>query len=153
MMLRRLLLLASLGSFAMPLLAADAPDIFERVEHHEATSSDGVKIHYVSIGQGPVVLFVHGFPDFWYTWRHQMEALHDSYRTVAMDLRAYNLSGQPKELEAYARPRLLARPDGGHRRSGSRRRDPGRPRLGRWSLVALRHGAPRQGQQADRSAT
>ena len=75
MMLRRLLLLASLSSIAMPLLTADAPDIFDRVEHHEATSSDGVKIHYVSIGQGPVVLFVHGFPDFWYTWRHQMEAL------------------------------------------------------------------------------
>ena len=49
-------------------------DVFDRVEHHE-TDSEGVSIHYVTLGEGPVVLFVHGFPDFWYTWREQMDAL------------------------------------------------------------------------------
>jgi epoxide hydrolase 4 len=47
-------------------------DIFDRVEHH-TVANDGVSIHYVTLGEGPVVLFVHGFPDFWYSWREQME--------------------------------------------------------------------------------
>src|SRR6187402_795245 len=66
--------------------------------------SSGVKIHYAAAGpkSGPLVLMIHGFPDFWYTWRAQMEALSAAgYRTVAMDLRGFNLSGQPVGVEQY----------------------------------------------------
>jgi pimeloyl-ACP methyl ester carboxylesterase len=63
--------------------------------------SGGVKIHYVTAGQGPLVVMVHGFPDFWYSWRHQMEALADRYQVVAIDQRGYNLSDKPKGVEQY----------------------------------------------------
>ena len=75
-------------------------DIIKQVTHHYA-NNDGVKIHYVEMGEGPMILFVHGFPDFWFTWRHQMEALSKTHKVVAMDLRGYNLSDSPSGVENY----------------------------------------------------
>ena len=92
---------------AGPVQAADAADVWDRVEHHSALN-DGVKIHYVTLGQGKPVLFLHGFPDFWYSWRHQMAALSTDFRTAAMDLRGYNLSDQPQGIEHYRLPLILA---------------------------------------------
>ena len=60
-----------------------------------------VRIHYKELGTGPLIVFIHGFPDIWYTWRHQMAALSKDYRTVAMDLRGYNLSDAPDGVENY----------------------------------------------------
>jgi pimeloyl-ACP methyl ester carboxylesterase len=71
---------------------------------HGAADSNGVKIHYASYGKtdGPLIVMVHGFPDFWYTWRDQMQVLGDAgYRCVALDLRGYNLSDKPKGVENY----------------------------------------------------
>src|SRR5581483_10467617 len=56
-------------------------DLDKRVEHGYA-DSNGVKIHYVSLGKGPLIVMIHGFPDFWYTWRDQMEALSKDYQGV-----------------------------------------------------------------------
>jgi pimeloyl-ACP methyl ester carboxylesterase len=82
--------------------AATAPrPLHERVKHAEA-DSNGVKIHYVTIGKGPLVVMIHGFPDFWYTWRHQMEALAEDYQVVALDMRGYNRSDKPKGVEQYS---------------------------------------------------
>ena len=53
-------------------------DLYDRVKHGYA-ESQGVKIHYASLGEGPLVVMIHGFPDFWYSWRHQMEALSDRF--------------------------------------------------------------------------
>lgn len=75
-------------------------DILDRVEHGHADSG-GVKIHYASLGEGPLVVMIHGFPDFWYTWRDQMEALSGNHRCVAVDLRGYNLSDKPDGRENY----------------------------------------------------
>ena len=75
-------------------------DVFDRVKHEYATSN-GVRIHYATIGSGPLVVMIHGFPDFWYTWRHQMEALSGSFQVVAIDQRGYNLSDRPKGIENY----------------------------------------------------
>lgn len=69
--------------------------------------STGVKIHYVTKGKGPLLILIHGFPDFSYTWRHQMPALAKHFQTVAIDLRGYNKSDQPAGVENYAMPRLL----------------------------------------------
>lgn len=77
-----------------------ADDISGQVSHGYADSS-GVKIHYAEIGEGPLVVMIHGFPDFWYSWRHQMTGLADGYRVVAIDQRGYNLSDQPDGIEAY----------------------------------------------------
>ncbi|HJZ75542.1 MAG TPA: alpha/beta hydrolase [Vicinamibacterales bacterium] len=89
--------LALAGQSSLP---AD-DDVFDRVTHGYATSEGGVKIHYASLGEGPLVVMIHGFPDFWYTWRHQMAALADRYQVVAIDQRGYNLSDKPKGVESY----------------------------------------------------
>ena len=71
---------------AAALLASDvanSADFESRVTHGYA-DSEGVKIHYASIGQGPLIVMIHGFPDFWYTWRAQMEALSDKFQCVAI---------------------------------------------------------------------
>lgn len=80
--------------------SALASDLESRVEHGYA-DSNGVRIHYASLGQGPLVVMIHGFPDYWYTWRHQMEALSKNYQVVAIDQRGYNLSDKPKGVENY----------------------------------------------------
>jgi len=82
-------------------------DLYDRVEHHYADSG-GVKIHYVTTGTGPLVVMVHGYPDFWYSWRDQMAALEGSYRVAAMDLRGYNRSDKPEDDEAYSVRHLVA---------------------------------------------
>ena len=84
-------------------LAHAAEPLEKRIENGFATNQ-GVKIHFAALGpkNGPLVVFVHGFPDFWYTWRSQMEALSAAgYRTVALDLRGYNLSDKPEGVENY----------------------------------------------------
>src|SRR5271170_3362425 len=89
--------------FALLLMAATpmiAADIEARVQHGYA-DSNGVKIHYASLGSGPLIVMIHGFPDYWYTWRNQMEALSDQYQCVAIDQRGYNLSDKPKGVENY----------------------------------------------------
>ena len=75
-------------------------DIEKRVEHAYAQSGD-VKIHYASLGKGPLIIMIHGFPDYWYSWRDQMEALAPNYQVVAIDQRGYNLSDKPKGVENY----------------------------------------------------
>jgi len=94
-----------LVSMALTVSAA-SKDFESKVEHHYADSA-GVKIHYAAIGQGPLVIMIHGWPDFWYTWRDQMEALAPHYRVVAMDLRGFNLSDKPQGVENYAMPKLI----------------------------------------------
>jgi pimeloyl-ACP methyl ester carboxylesterase len=62
----------------------------------------GVRLHYVTTGDGPLVVLLHGFPDFWLTWRRQIPALRAAgYRVVAVDLRGYNLSERPRRVEDY----------------------------------------------------
>jgi epoxide hydrolase 4 len=69
--------------------------------------SDGVKIHYVTNGKGPLIILLHGFPDYWYTWHKQMPELAKHFQVVAIDLRGYNKSDQPAGVENYAMPKLV----------------------------------------------
>src|SRR6187455_2259613 len=92
------------GALAAPVAAQD---LESRVREGFA-DSDGVKIHYATIGAGPLVVMIHGFPDYWYTWRHQMEGLADRYQVVAVDQRGYNLSDKPKGVENYDMRLLVA---------------------------------------------
>jgi pimeloyl-ACP methyl ester carboxylesterase len=103
------LLAATVSSFVLATAAraADA-DLWDRVEHGYAMSEGGVKIHYATVGKGPLVVMIHGFPDFWYSWRHQMEGLSDQFQVVAVDQRGYNLSDQPKGVENYDMRLLVA---------------------------------------------
>ena len=79
-------LLAGLALGVMTVASLHA-DIWEDVEHGYASNGD-VKVHYASVGEGPLVVMIHGFPDFWYTWRHQMAGLRENFKVVAIDQRA-----------------------------------------------------------------
>lgn len=81
-------------------------EVEERVEHRYA-ENQGVKIHYAVLGEGPLIVMLHGFPDFWYTWRYQMASLSRDYRVAALDLRGYNLSDKPRGIEHYGMRVLL----------------------------------------------
>lgn len=112
-----------------------------RVEHGYATNN-GVRIHFASLGKGPLVVMIHGFPDYWITWRHQMDALAGEYHLVAMDQRGYNLSDKPAGVENYDM-RLLV-DDVAAAVIHSLRRDQGRhrgPRLGWRRRLAVCHAA------------
>ena len=104
--------------------------------------SGGVKIHYVTAGKGPLIVLIHGFPDFWYTWRAQMPELAKHHQVVAIDQRGYNLSDKPEGVENYAMDKLVGRRRGRHQafRAGQGHRR--RPRLGRDGRLDVRHEYP-----------
>ena len=73
------------------------------------STNNGVRIHFVTIGEGPKsIIMLHGFPDFWYTWRNQMIALTPNYQVAAIDLRGYNLSDKPQGGEYYLMRHLVS---------------------------------------------
>jgi epoxide hydrolase 4 len=68
-----------------------------------------VRLHYVETGDGPLILLLHGFPEFWYGWRLQIKPLAAAgFRVVAPDMRGYNLSSRPDGVAAYDTDRLAA---------------------------------------------
>lgn len=73
---------------------------------HQFLHTNGVRLHYVTQGSGPLLLFLHGFPEFWYTWRHQIPVFAEHFTVVAPDLRGYNDSEKPTAVGAYALPEL-----------------------------------------------
>jgi pimeloyl-ACP methyl ester carboxylesterase len=84
-----------------------APTI-ERINYRYA-DLDEVRLHYVEAGTGPLVLLLHGFPEFWYGWRYQLPALAAAgFHAVAPDLRGYNLSAKPEGIGAYTLDHLTA---------------------------------------------
>ena len=78
------------------------------VAHHYADLG-AVRLHYVEMGEGPLVVLLHGFPEFWYSWRFQIPGLAEAgFRVVAPDMRGYNLSDKPQGVNNY-RAELLGR--------------------------------------------
>ncbi len=100
------LLVAAAAPVAAASRAADANAFLESVTHGFA-ENNGVKIHYATLGEGPLVVMIHGFPDFWYSWRHQMEELSSDFKVVAIDQRGYNKSDAPEGQASYAMPNLI----------------------------------------------
>jgi len=74
---------------------------------HAYVEVNGVRLHYVEQGTGPVMLFLHGFPDFWYSWNALLPEFAKDHRAVALDMRGYNLSAMPLEVDAYQIPILV----------------------------------------------
>src|SRR2546421_6846077 len=71
------------------------------IEHGYA-DVNGIRLHYAESGSGgDLVVLLHGFPEFWYSWRHQLSALGEHYHVVAPDMRGYNLSDKPPRVEDY----------------------------------------------------
>jgi pimeloyl-ACP methyl ester carboxylesterase len=69
--------------------------------HHDYASVNGVRLHYAHAGRGPLILFLHGFPEFWYCWRKQLEDFGGDHLAVAPDLRGFNLSDRPADVKRY----------------------------------------------------
>src|SRR6201997_1336809 len=64
--------------------------------NHRSISANGTRFHAAEAGDGPLVLLLHGFPEFWWTWRHQLAVLPEAgFRAVAVDLRGYGGSDKP----------------------------------------------------------
>jgi len=74
---------------------------------HQLIVTNGVRLHYVKAGSGPLMLFLHGFPEFWYSWRHQLAEFANDYTVVALDLRGYNESEKPQGIQAYRMGELV----------------------------------------------
>jgi epoxide hydrolase 4 len=73
-----------------------------QLSHGEAEVGGGIRLHYVEAGEGPLVVLLHGFPEFWYSWRHQIAPLaRAGYHVVAPDMRGYDLSSRPQSASAY----------------------------------------------------
>src|SRR5258708_34991711 len=69
---------------------------------HRFVTTNGIRMHYVEAGRGPLVVLCHGFPETWYSWRHQIGALADAgFRAVAPDQRGYGGSDRPAAIDQY----------------------------------------------------
>lgn len=68
---------------------------------HEYAEVNGIRLHYVTEGNGRLMLFAHGFPEFWYAWKDQLTEFGRDYQAVALDMRGFNLSSKPAEVEQY----------------------------------------------------
>lgn len=78
------------------------------MSQHEYVTVNGVKLHFVAQGKGQVILFLHGFPEFWYAWKDLLPEFGKTHRAIALDMRGYNLSEKPPKVEDYALPLLIA---------------------------------------------
>ena len=74
---------------------------------HDFADVNGVRLHYASVGKGPLMLFLHGYPSFWYQWKDQMAEMGRDHLAVGLDMRGYNLSSKPQGLEPYKMPHLV----------------------------------------------
>src|SRR5262249_45148495 len=82
--------------------ATGLPDLGTEVREGYAEVGDDVKLHYVEAGDGPLIVLLHGFPEFWYGWRLQIAPLVAAgFRVVAPDTRGYHLSSKPEDFKAY----------------------------------------------------
>ena len=76
---------------------------------HRTVKTNGIHLHIAEAGEGPLVLLLHGWPESWYSWRHQLTALAAAgYHAVAPDVRGYGQSDKPRAIEAYSMKNLLA---------------------------------------------
>jgi len=76
---------------------------------HRRVETNGIGMHVAEAGSGPLVVLLHGFPELWYSWRHQLPALADAgYHAVAPDLRGYGETDAPEAIEAYSMRNLTA---------------------------------------------
>jgi len=76
---------------------------------HRSVATNGINLHVAEAGEGPLVLLVHGFPESWYSWRHQLPALAAAgFHAVAPDVRGYGRSDAPEPIEAYSMKEMTA---------------------------------------------
>ena len=93
---------ALLAAVALTSTLMTAPPI-----EHQTIEVNGVRLHYAKSGAGQLMLFLHGFPEFWYAWKDQLDEFGRDHLAVAPDMRGYNLSSKPEGVEHYRIPLLV----------------------------------------------
>lgn len=74
---------------------------------HRFIETNGIRMHIAEAGQGPLVMLLHGFPEYWYSWHHQLTALAEAgYHAVAPDQRGYGQTDRPDQIDQYTRLHL-----------------------------------------------
>jgi len=73
----------------------------EMTWEHGYAHVNNIRIHYVTAGEGPLMVMLHGFPEFWYSWRHQIPAMAEHFRVVVPDMRGYNQTEKPVGVHNY----------------------------------------------------
>jgi pimeloyl-ACP methyl ester carboxylesterase len=76
--------------------------VISDVPEHDYINVNKIRIHYATSGSGEPILLLHGFPEFWYSWRHQIPVLSKRFKVIAPDLRGYNESEKPTGLRSYS---------------------------------------------------
>jgi pimeloyl-ACP methyl ester carboxylesterase len=95
--------------------------VTEQPFDHLHLDANGISIHAVSAGEGPLVIFCHGFPESWYSWRHQLPAIASAgFRAVDLDMRGYGRTSQPSDIGAYSLSHLVGDVVGAVRALGER---------------------------------
>lgn len=84
-----------------------ADNELESAFQHQYITTNQVRLHYVTQGEGPLMLMLHGFPEFWYSWHHQIPVFAQDYKVVALDMRGYNESEKPQDVSAYRMSALI----------------------------------------------
>ncbi|MCJ7828796.1 MAG: alpha/beta hydrolase, partial [Dehalococcoidia bacterium] len=74
---------------------------------HKYADVNNIRLHYVAEGKGKLIMFLHGFPEFWYEWKNQLAEFGRDYEAVAPDMRGYNLSSKPADVEQYRMKYLI----------------------------------------------
>ncbi|XP_034250899.1 epoxide hydrolase 4-like [Thrips palmi] len=100
------------GGFWRPKPRTQPPPVLQDAalgQHAYVTLSKGIKLHYVHTGDSsrPLMLLLHGFPEFWFSWKHQMQAFSQDYWVVALDMRGYGDSDKPSGSSAYRADALV----------------------------------------------
>src|SRR3954470_18955293 len=86
-----------------------AAHAMEETQTSRRVRVNGIELHVVEHGSGPPVVFLHGFPEFWYSWHHQIPAIADAgFHAIAPDLRGYNESDKPPGVRNYRSTKLVA---------------------------------------------
>ncbi len=83
------------------------PLCFHQPSPHRSAEVNGARLHYVEQGKGPLILFLHGFPEFWYAWKDLLTDFGRDHHAVALDMRGYNLSAKPEPVDAYRVPVIV----------------------------------------------
>ena len=97
-----------LGAVLVVILPTAAPaQTTKAVFQDHYADVNGMRLHYASVGKGPLVLFLHGYPSFWYQWKDQMAEMGKDHLAVGLDMRGYNLSSRPEGLEPYKMKNLV----------------------------------------------
>ena len=115
-------------------------------------ATNGIKLNIAEQGEGPLVLMLHGFPESWYSWRHQFAPLATAgYHAVAPDMRGYGKSDKPADIDAYNQVEVVNDIIGLIPALGLRNRHRDRPRLGRTHRLGVGPAPSGQGLRGRRT--